>query len=393
MNSLAWVLLGATLATLVAVVVFRNRTSASAVSGVSPSEQTDLAEMARDRRRSSEIIERMAEGVLVLNEALTPVLANASARSLLGLPENELPMRVATDEVVGIARRALDDQEAVEEITQVWFPARMALRIHAAPLEDRGVVVVLQDVTQELLTQRIRREFAASASHELKSPVASIQALAEALQDAAHRDPEVTVRFAKQIVAETQRLARLTTSLLDLSRLEEAAEAPRGTSDVSRVVRDALETAHDSIEDAGVALRTDIESAVQVRGDDVQIALMFRNLLDNAIRYTPLDGTVTVSLHRRDGFAVLSVADDGIGIPPESHERIFERFYRVDRARSRDMGGTGLGLAIVKHVVELHRGRIELESTVGEGTTFTVTLPALQAEGSELSRTAEERIA
>jgi signal transduction histidine kinase len=393
MNSLAWALVGATVATLVALVVSRTRTSPRFTDPLSPTERTDLAEMERDRRRSTEIIERMAEGVLVLNEALTPVLANGSARSLLALPETDLPMRIAADEVVAVARRALDDQVALEEVAEVWFPNRMALRVHAAPLEDRGVVVVLQDVTQELLTQRIRKEFAASASHELKSPVASIQALAEALQDAARRDPEVAVRFADQIVTETQRLARLTSSLIDLSRLEEAAEAPKEVSDISRVATDVVEALRDAVEDAEVTLELDIEDRLQVRGDDAQLALMIRNLLDNAIRYTPRGGVIGLRLHATDDEVVLTVSDNGIGIPKESHERIFERFYRADSGRSREMGGTGLGLAIVKHVVERHGGRIELESEVGEGTTFTVTLPAVTREARRTRRTRAERIA
>ena len=389
MNNLIWLVVGATLATLVALVISRNRPSARRHDEVSLAQTTDLAELNRDKRRSSEIIERMVEGVVVLNEALTPVLANSSARALLGLPEEDLPMRLATEEVIDIARRALDGQDSTEEVVEVWFPSRMSLRVHAAPLEDRGVVVVLGDVTQELLTQRIRREFAASASHELKSPVASIQALAEALQDAARHDPEVTIRFADKIVVEAQRLARLTTSLIDLSRLEEAAEAPKEICDTSRVIAEVVEALQETIEEADVEFHHEVEPHLLVRGDDSQLTLMVRNLLENALRYTPSGGRVSISGRSAPPQILLKVSDTGIGIPESSRERIFERFYRVDPGRSRDLGGTGLGLAIVKHVVERHGGRIDLESEVGEGSTFLVTLPALPAEQTSQERPTE----
>ena len=380
MNSLAWMLVGATLATLVTTLVLRSgsrRPGANETRQVSHS--ADLAELNRDRRRSTEIIERMAEGVVVLNEALTPVLANTSARALLGLPETSLPISLQSDEVAAVARRALDEDAGVEEIVQVWFPARMALRVHAAPIEDRGVVVVLQDVTQELLTQKIRREFAASASHELKTPVASLQALGEALQRAAPDDPEVTVRFAKQVVAETERLSRLIYDLLDLSKLEEAVDAPRRLSDLSAISKEVVGDLNETIDDAEISLSLDVAPAIAVRGDEQQLALMLRNLVDNAIRYTPAQGQISVGVFEEGDSAVVRVSDTGPGIPAEAQERIFERFYRVDQGRSRDKGGTGLGLAIVKHVVELHGGRISLESRLGEGTTFEVRLPSAAA--------------
>jgi signal transduction histidine kinase len=293
-------------------------------------------------------------------------------------------MRVPSEEVVGVARQALDADAGVEEIEQVWFPTRMALRVHAAPLEDRGVVVVLQDVTQELLAQKIRREFVASASHELKSPVASIQALGEALQQAARDDPETTIRFAKQVVTETERMARLIADLLDLSKLEEAVEAPRTSSDLSHVAREVHNDLRAAADDAEIELVANIAPGVIVRGNDHQLSLMIRNLIDNAIRYTPSAGTITLDVHREGSDAVVEVNDSGVGIPLEAQARIFERFYRVDRARSRDMGGTGLGLAIVKHVVELHGGNISLDSELGRGTRFTIRIPGSTKQARRL---------
>jgi two-component system phosphate regulon sensor histidine kinase PhoR len=387
-NHFLWSLGGVLVGAIAVYIVLRKRPPLPSARGadLSAEEQADLSELARDRRRSSEIIERMIEGVLVLNEALTPILANASARSLLGLPKEPLPMRLPSEEVAAVARDALDADSGTEEIVRVWFPSRMALRVHAAPLEDRGVVVVLQDVTQELLAQRIRREFVASASHELKSPVASIQALGEALEHAAPTDPEKTVRFAAQIVTETQRMSRLISDLLDLSKLEETVEAPQQPSDLAEVARDVCAEIRDVAEDADIELVATITPGLVILGDDQQLTLMVRNLIDNAIRYTPPDGRVTLDVYRDAEEAVVEVADSGIGIPLEAQERVFERFYRVDRARSRDMGGTGLGLAIVKHVAELHRGTISLQSAPGEGTRFEIRIPA--AKGSDRLRSA-----
>jgi signal transduction histidine kinase len=380
MNVAGWLVLCAALAAVALLLWDRRRLRGPGRTvPSSPSERLDLAELNRDRRRSTEIIERMAEGVLVLNDALTPVLANGAARQLLGLQEVSLPIRLSADEVTGVARTALDSGDGQEEVVRVWFPTSMSLRVRAAPLEDRGVVVVLEDVTQELLTQQIRREFVSSASHELKSPVAGMLALAEALQQAAKDDPETAARFASKLVTETERLARLISDLLDLSRLEESIRAPRERHDLTEIARREIDRLADDSAEAGIELSSDVEPRVLVRGDDHQLGVMIRNLLDNALRYTPAGGTIETKLETIAGEVVLTVTDTGMGIPLEAQDRVFERFYRVDRARSRDMGGTGLGLAIAKHVVELHGGRIGVESELGRGSTFIVRLPAADA--------------
>ena len=375
------VLLGSALALLaMGVGVFlveRSRRVASKL----PEDRLPLAaeereQLHREKRRSDEIIERMAEGVLVLDQDLTPVIANGAARTLLGLQEVSLPPRLPSEELLAVATRALEEEQGAEEIVSVWFPVRMSLRVRAARLEDRGgVVVVAEDVTQELQTQRIRREFVTHASHELKSPVASLQALAEALRESLHDDPSATERFAGQLLNETERLGRLIRDLLDLSRLEEAVDSPTEPIDLTDVATRETALVEPTAAQKGIHLDVAIDHGVWVSGDDHQLGLMVRNLLDNALRYTSTRGKVSIEVTRDSTFAIVRVVDDGIGIPLESQSRIFERFYRVDRARSRDRGGTGLGLAIVKHVVELHGGEIDLESELGRGSTFTIRLP------------------
>jgi signal transduction histidine kinase len=353
-----------------------SRRHAAAEAGVLDRFAADLAELERDKRRAEEILERMAEGVLVVDELLRPVLANRAARSLLGLQQVSLPHELPSEEVSSVARGAFADDTGAERIVEQWWPARRSLRVRATPLADRhGVVVVLQDITEEVRTQRIRREFVAHASHELKSPVASMQALAEAVSQAADDDPTATQRFSERLVVEADRLGRLISDLLDLSRLEDMDEVTSENIDLSECSRRELEPFTRAAESKDIQLAADISDDVWVQGDAQQIGLIVRNLLDNAVRYTST-GSVLLLVRQEGDEAVLSVADTGMGIPLESQSRVFERFYRVDKARSRDRGGTGLGLAIVKHAVESHKGHVEVESEVGRGSTFTVRLPA-----------------
>jgi two-component system sensor histidine kinase SenX3 len=238
-------------------------------------------------------------------------------------------------------------------------------------------VVALHDATEELRTMKVRREFVTNASHELKSPVASLQALADALVQAAPDDPEAVARFAARMSAEAERLGRLVADLLDLSRLEEAGRTADEPVDLAETLGPVVEAARLDADAKLIDLRLRLEPGVVVRGDPEQLAALTRNLLDNAVRYTPDGGWVQLEVAAAHGEALLVVSDSGIGIPTEAQDRIFERFYRADSARSREHGGTGLGLAIVKHVAELHGGRVEVTSELGRGSTFTVHLPAL----------------
>lgn len=331
------------------------------------------------------IIQRMAEGLVILDDLMRPVSANASARQLLGFPEGPLPPRLPSDEVRTVARRALDFDGGLEEVVSVWWPTRKALRVRAEALEAHGgVVVVIQDVTEQLKTQRIRTEFVAHASHELKSPVASIQTLAEALRQAVADDPEAADRFAQRMVFESARLGRLIGDLLDLSRLEDPQAVPDEVVDVSMAARRVMNDVTQEADSKRIELNAEVEGGVFVRGDRSQVAVLVRNLVENAVRYTSDGGRVSVDVYHDTGAAVVRVSDNGIGIPLEAQARIFERFYRVDRARSRDRGGTGLGLAIVKHVAELHGGDVQVDSELGRGSIFTARIPAISPSSQQI---------
>jgi signal transduction histidine kinase len=351
----------------------------------------DLGERAKNAallevewRRRQELLERMDEGVLVLDEGLVPVMVNDSARRVLGLEgDAALPAEIRSEEVAEIARRALKEKSA-EALVNRW-PARTTLRVRAVALEAQGgVAVLLQDVTEELRTVQSRKQLVASASHELKSPVASMQALAEAIKSAVRDDPVTAERFAEKLTGEADRLGRIIADLLDLSRVEDPAYAPDRATDLAAVARTVASELASAAAMADKRFDRRIDEDVWVKGDPGQLTLLIRNLLDNASRYTPAGKRIELDVRREGQDAVVRVADEGIGIPLDAQAHVFERFYRVDRDRSRERGGTGLGLSIVKHVVVLHDGRVGLESELGRGSTFTVRLPAIAPERRSL---------
>jgi signal transduction histidine kinase len=249
------------------------------------------------------------------------------------------------------------------------------LQAAAVPLgHAEGVLVVLRDVTAARRVEAMRRDFVADASHELKTPAASIQAAAETLERAMTNDLAAAMRFTRQLRHEAGRLSRIVSDLLDLSRLETERPVLRPVR-FDHLAREEVSRIRGQSEEGGVTL--EVEAApVTVEGSQKDLSLLIGNLLENAIRYTPAGGRVQVAVSAVDRSAVLSVSDSGIGIPSRDLPRVFERFYRVDRARSRATGGTGLGLAIARHVAEQHGGRIEAESELGQGSTFRVILPA-----------------
>jgi signal transduction histidine kinase len=378
MNELLWTILGAVVVGgLLLAYLYRARSGSpdAPLAAV----QTMGRRVLGDREQAAQILEHMSEGVSVLSRDLKPEFVNGSGRALLGLQDGPLPSRLPSVEVTEVARLALTEGTPQEKLVEVWYPDRLTLRVQAAPLDtDPAVMVVLQDVSEEVRTQRIRREFVAHASHELKSPVASIQALAEAVNGAVPDDLEAAERFSARLVGEADRLGKLVSDLLDLSRLEDPVRLPEDPCDLAGVVRREVARLEAAAYDAEIVLSSRVGGELWIKGDPQQLALLVRNLLENAIQYTSAGGHVTVSTERTPTEAVLRIVDDGVGIPLEAQARVFERFYRVDRARSRDRGGTGLGLAIVKHVAELHAGAIELTSELGQGSTFGVRFPLLE---------------
>jgi two-component system phosphate regulon sensor histidine kinase PhoR len=342
-----------------------------------------LEELTEERDRAGQILDALGDGVLLLDGAGRLLVANPAARSWFGLPDNLRPglpaQRVlGAPQVSDLAEQAAKAGAPVAGTLTLVFPEPRTLTMRAFPLTDRGptgrIVVTMTDITQRRRLEVLRRDFVANASHELKTPVAAVRALAETLLTALPDDPEAGRRFAQRIARETKRLDVLARDLLDLSRVE------RGTLDVEPVdlvglVKEVVGGYADRAEERRIRLDTELQPGVATRGDRAQLGLLLSNLIDNALRYTAPKGAVCVRLDAAEGRAVIQIDDNGQGIPAGELPRIFERFYRVDKARTRQTGGTGLGLAIVRHVAEAHGGGVRVDSELGRGSTFTVTLP------------------
>ena len=345
--------------------------------------------LTEERDRAGQILDALDDGVVLLDGAGRLLVANPAARSWFGLPDDlrpGLPVQrvLGVPQVSELAEKAAEAGAPVVGNLTVVFPEPRTLALRAFPLADRGptgrIVVTMTDITQRRRLEVLRRDFVANASHELKTPVAAVRALAETLLTALPEDPEAGRRFAVRIGRETERLDVLARDLLDLARVE------RGTLDVEPVdlvglAKEMVALLADRAEERRIRLSTELQPNVAVRGDRAQLGLLLSNLIDNALRYTPAKGTVCVRLDATESRAVLQVADTGEGIPAAELPRIFERFYRVDKARARQTGGTGLGLAIVRHVAEAHGGTVRVDSELSRGSTFTVTLPVAGPPG------------
>lgn len=335
----------------------------------------------RERVRLEGALQAADFGVLVTDDAGEVVYANPAALPYLsGEPGQaivETGVRETVDEV-------LRHKEVRARELELYLPRRRVVRLEATPLAGEmgkalGTVVLVADVTEERRVEAMRRDFVAAAGHELKTPVGAVSLLAETLA-ARVGDPAAASDLAGRLVAESGRLARLIDDMLDLSRVE----GPLAVSDpvpVAALVAEVVEQARPGAADRGVQLIVEEPSAgVSVPGDERQLRAMLANLVDNAVKYSdPQPGRtpprVRVRYREEGEWVVIEVTDEGIGIPDGHHERIFERFYRVDRARSRATGGTGLGLAIVRHVALNHGGEVGVESRLGEGSCFRVRLP------------------
>ena len=325
-----------------------------------------------------DVLDVLRGGAVVLDVDDEVILSNPAARAL-GLVRGRA---LAVPELARVVRDCRSDGET--RVVQIDLPrsARRpgptSVRARVAVLGDGGhVSLLVDDVSEARRVDAMRRDFVANVSHELKTPVGALSLLAEALGDAAD-DPEAVRRFAGRVQHESSRLSRLVQELIDLSRLQ-GADPPPPAEDVrvDSVVAEALDRnrLHASARD--VELAAGGETGLLVRGSEAQLVTALSNLLANAVTYSHEGGRVGVGVRRREDMVEIAVTDRGIGIPDAEHDRVFERFYRSDPARSRATGGTGLGLAIVKHVASNHGGSVSLWSTEGEGSTFTLRLPAL----------------
>jgi len=338
------------------------------------------------------VLAHMSDALLVLDAQGNLTLVNPAAARFFGvLAPSAIGHRLIEVfrhyELDALVRQAERERQACAREIELHFPVHRLLRVQANPVigprgEFLGVVVVAQDVTEQRRTDTVRREFVANVSHELRTPLTSVRALAEALAGGAAQDREAGPRFLGRIMAEIDRLTLLVNDLLDLSAIESgSAKLDMEAVPLGEVIDDVLTKFRPMADGRKIALRGNGPSvgALRAWADRARMTQAVANLVDNAIKYTQDGGTVSVDGEARNGMVAISVADTGIGIAPEHLPRIFERFYRVDRSRSRSLGGTGLGLSIVKHIATSHGGDIEVNSVEGRGTRFSLLLPRAPA--------------
>ena len=343
-----------------------------------------IAQTANDRAELSAILASMSEGVIAADRSQRILLANEKAAELLdfnaeGAIGKPLWEVLRIEQILRTATETLAGQETRAFPVSPTMGRHLEITVRQYPLTGRptGIVIVAHDTTRSVRYQELRKEFVANVSHELRTPLTVIKGFTETLQDGALRDPEKSVQFLATISKHVDQLTNLVNDLLELSRLEGSPELPRPVSvDVGTLARRVTELLLPAAQKKKQTLRLEAGANMpKVLGNPDYIDRAIANLIDNAIKYTQEGGTISVTAGRHDDDVFVEVADNGLGIPADDIPRIFERFYRVDRSRSREMGGTGLGLSIVKHVAQVHGGGIDVSSAPGAGSKFRLYFP------------------
>lgn len=358
---------------------------ATAINRMAAGLRYQLETIRKSERRLTGVIETMDSGLIMVDSKKKITLANRAFHRFFNLKPRQLlhkslPEGALFHDLHRLIRKCMESGGRVQDEVHLYFPEERILEIRLTPIwEERGgtgVMAVIHEITAIRRLEKMRTEFVANVSHELKTPVTSLRGFAETLLDGAAEDPEMRKEFLEIIQAESLRLERLIADLLDLSKIE-SRNMPLNieTIGIGELFRSTAKTVEEQMRKRQLTFQVKMEEEFPVPVDPDRFQQILLNLLSNAMAYTPAGGEVTLSAGRGETDWWIQVTDTGIGIPEEDLPRIFERFYRVDKARSRESGGTGLGLAIVKHLVEAHRGEIEVMSQAGKGTEITLTFP------------------
>ncbi|MFI8494219.1 two-component system histidine kinase PnpS [Peribacillus butanolivorans] len=349
-------------------------------------QETETArEMNQDRLET--LVENIGSGVLLIDSKGYTTLINREFKKSFGVNSATFLFQVfysviKDKEVISIIEEIFRTEKTIKR--QVKIPLaieRKHFEIYGAPIigthdEWKGILLIFHDITELKRLEQMRKDFVANVSHELRTPITSIKGFSETLLDGALKDEKTLKHFLSIILKESDRLQELIQELLNLSKMEQQEFVLKtGVVDITNVLGDIQEMLIGKLKEKEVSLEIKASSeSVFIEGESDRIKQVFINLITNALTYTPNGGWVTVNVTENEQTVDIVVQDSGIGIEEKELPRIFERFYRIDKARSRDSGGTGIGLAIVKHIIEVHKGKIKVESTPGSGTTFTVTL-------------------
>ena len=365
---------------------------AAALNDMAAQLEEQISVVTQQRNEQEAILVSMQEGVLALDPQAHVIAMNPAAEALLGVPAAQARGRTVQEVVrnVGLQRLLTDAMSKAEPITgeivlrgdDERFLQGTATALRNAEGRDLGMLVVLNDITRLRRLENIRRDFVANVSHELKTPITSIKGFVETLRDGALDDRPQAERFLEIVARHADRLHAIIEDLLSLSRLEQnnqVAEIPRPEVQVSAIVKAALLDCSAKAAARQVTVVPSCSPGLCVKANAPLLEQAIVNLLDNAISYSNANGTVWLTARQENGEVRIDVRDEGIGIAPQHVSRIFERFYRTDKARDRASGGTGLGLAIVKHIAQIHDGQVSVTSEVGKGSTFSLHLSQPEA--------------
>lgn len=345
------------------------------------------AEQPRGALALGEVLDELPLGVVIADAQGRHLSRNRSARTMQGTH-----IGVLLDEAVERHIASAMAGEPSGEVLELYGPPTAVFAVAARPLPSGGSVVLVDDISERHRIDRVRTDFVANISHELKTPIGALSVLAETLEG--ETDPEIIGRVVGRMFGEVQRATRTIDDLMELSRIELGGERDREAVPITEIVDQALERVDElarqcqiGVTSLGLMAGSDGRAAAQVvDGDRRQLVAAVGNLVENAVKYSEPGGSVQVTTQSADGWVEVIVADRGVGIPQRDLGRIFERFYRVDRARSRQTGGTGLGLSIVRHVASNHGGEVLVTSTEGEGSTFVLRLPVAAVDSSAPSQ-------
>jgi two-component system phosphate regulon sensor histidine kinase PhoR len=336
-----------------------------------------IAELKQEGQKLRTILDGMSEGVALVQDG-TIVVANPAFTRLLSLKgpvEGLTPLEATrSPELAGVLVKSMEERKPAQREVMVG-PRALVLQASPLGVTSQAVVVVI-DLTEQKKLERLRRDFVANASHELRTPVAAIVGAAETLSAGAADDPGARASFVDILLRHANRLSRLTADLLDIARLEGGYKPRVEEVPVSSAFDAVLATLQPRAAEKKIALSSDPPGEIKLAAERAAVEQILTNLVDNAIKYTPEGGKVSVRAERAGAHVRLVVEDTGPGVAPEHHARLFERFYRVDNARSRELGGTGLGLSIVKHLALANGGDVRVESQLGKGSRFLVSLPS-----------------
>ncbi len=331
------------------------------------------------------LLDGVPDAALLLDARSLVITTNKAAQAISPISTgNPLSQWTRAPDLLAAAERAARTSNQQRCHVRLFTPVERSLDVLITPIaiarksRQPVLLVVLRDLTEQEQLSRMRADFVANASHELRTPLASLRGFVETLQGAAKDDPAAQRRFLGIMQAQAERMSRLIEDLLSLSRIEMREHvAPTASVDLAAVVHDVAAALRPMAKEAEIELRLEaFAGPMQVIGDRDELVQVAQNLIQNAIKYGRSGGNVAVAIKREDARLLLEIADNGIGVAPEHVPRLTERFYRVSAKDSKDLGGTGLGLAIVKHIVNRHRGELRISSTLGQGSTFGVALPA-----------------